>query len=46
MREDKLIGRLNLELPFMVDLSNKLKLYGLLDEVIIDMDRMVDTLWK
>lgn len=46
MKEDKLISRLNLELPFMVDLSNKLKLYGLLDEVIIDMDRMVNTLWK
>lgn len=46
MKEDKLISRLNLELPFMVDLSNKLKLYGLIDSIIIDMDRMVNTLWK
>ena len=33
-------------LPFMIDLSNKLKLYDLLDEQYTDMDKMVDELWK
>lgn len=46
MTEDKLLNRLGLELPFMVDLSLKLKFYDLLDEIIIDMDRMVNELWK
>ena len=30
----------------MVDLSVKLHDYDLLKDIIIDMDRMVDTLWK
>lgn len=46
LQEDKLIARLGLALPFMVDLSLKLKFYNLIDDVILDMDRMVDCLWK
>lgn len=46
MKEEKIINRLGLEIPFMVDLSSKLIFYELLDEVILDMDRMVDVLWK
>ena len=32
--------------PKMIDLSLKLNFYNLLDEVIMDTDRMVDTLWR
>ena len=46
MREDKLLNRIGLKLPFMVDLSLKLEFYEVLDEIILDMERMVNTLWK
>lgn len=45
-KNEKLFKDNNLELPFMVSLSNKLKYYGLVDDIILDMDKMVDKLWK
>ena len=30
----------------MADLSNKLSYYGLLDNIILDIDKMVNKLWK
>ena len=36
----------NIGLPFMIDLSDKLKLYNLLDKQITDMGKMVNELWK
>lgn len=44
--EEKLFKKLGFDLPFMVDLSIKLKYYGLLDKIIYDMDEMVDIIWK
>jgi len=44
--EDKVFNKLNLELPFMVSLSIKLKYYGLIDHLIFDMNEMVDEIWK
>lgn len=46
LREDRLLNRLGLSLPFMVDLSLKLEFYELLDKIEIDMNRLVDNLWK
>lgn len=46
MEYDKILNRLGIELPFEVELSIKLKLYGLLDEIIPDVEKMVDTLWE
>ncbi|MDD2203006.1 MAG: ATP-binding cassette domain-containing protein [Bacilli bacterium] len=46
LEEDKIFNRIGLSLPFMVDLSIKLKLYGLIDHIILDMDEMVNALWK
>lgn len=46
LKDDNIINRLGLEIPFMVDLSVKLKDYDLLDDVILDMDGMVNVLWK
>ena len=43
---EKLFLNNNLSLPFMADLSNKLKYYNLLDKVIIDQKEMVDELWN
>ena len=44
--EEKIFNKLNLELPFMVSLSLKLKYYGLVDRLIFDMNEMVDEIWK
>lgn len=43
---EKLFRELDLELPFMVDLSIKLKYYGLVDKIIYSMNEMVDVIWK
>ncbi len=44
--EEKVFNKLNLDLPFMVSLSIKLKYYGLIDHLIFDMNEMVNTIWK
>lgn len=36
----------DMELPFMVNLSNKLKFYELIDRVYFDDKKLVDDLWK
>lgn len=46
LKEDTLLNRLGLSLPFMVDLSLKLEFYELLNNIELDIDRMVNTLWK
>lgn len=46
LQEDKIFYRIGLDVPFMIDLSIKLKLYGLIDRTILDMDEMVDAIWK
>jgi len=46
LKEDKVFNRIGLEIPFMVDLSIKLQLYGLIDKLIFDMNEMVDALWQ
>lgn len=45
-KQEKLLRSLDFNLPFMVDLSNKLSYYDMIDDVIYDMDEMVDLLWK
>ena len=35
-----------LELPFLADLSIRLIYYGVLDHMILDMDEMVNAIWK
>lgn len=45
-KNDRIFSKLGLSLPFMVDLSIKLKYYNLIDRIIYDMDEMVDILWK
>jgi energy-coupling factor transport system ATP-binding protein len=46
LQNEKVFKDAGLHLPFMADLSLKLKYYGLVDEPILDMDKMVKHLWK
>lgn len=46
LKEDTLLNRLGLSLPFMADLSLKLEFYELIEGIEMDMNRMVDNLWK
>ncbi len=46
MESDVLINRIGVEIPFIVDLSSKLKLYGLVDDIYFDEDKLVEDIWK
>ena len=46
LSDEKIFKQINQKLPFMADLSLKLKYYNLIDEVILDESKMVDKLWK
>ncbi len=46
LSQEKLMASLNYKVPFMIDLSVKLKFYDLLKDIEIDMERMIETLWK
>ena len=43
---EKLLKRVGLQLPFIVELSLLLKDYGLLDEIYLDKERLKDKLWN
>ena len=46
LKNDNVINKNGLDIPFMVDLSVKLKDYDLVSDVILNMEDMVNTLWK
>ena len=46
LEKDNVLNKIGLRLPFMVDLSVKLRDYDLIKEIELDKVRMVDTLWK
>lgn len=46
LKEEQLLKNAGLELPFLVDLSIRLMYYGVLDHMILDMNEMVNTIWK
>ena len=46
LENEKLLKRLGLSLPFFVDLSIQLKLYGLINKVYLNKEAMVKNLWK
>lgn len=45
-KEEKLIKRIGLNLPFMIDLSIQLQLYGLINKCYLNKESMVKKLWK
>ena len=46
MEEEKSFKLIFQDLPFMASLSLKLKYYDLINKPILNMDRMVDKIWK
>ena len=46
LEKDNKINKIGLNLPFMMDLSVKLKDYNLLNEIELDKSKMVEELWK
>lgn len=46
MQYDKILNKLGIEIPFEIELSIKLKLYGLIDKPISNIEEMVDVLWE
>ena len=46
LEKDNILNKAGLTLPFMMDLSVKLRDYDLIKNIELDMDRMVDTLWN
>lgn len=46
LKEEKLLKRLGLKLPFMVELSILLKDYGLINELYLKKENLVGALWK
>ena len=46
LEDENFFETYDMELPFMVNLSNKLKFYELIDRVYFDDKKLVDDLWK
>ena len=45
-KDNKLFEDNHLKLPFLLDIANKLKYYGLVEKDVKDMESLVDELWK
>ena len=46
LQKDNVINKIGLNIPFMIDLSVKLRDYELIKDIETDYDRMIDALWK
>ena len=46
LSDEKKFNELKLDIPFIVDLSNKLKYYELIDKMYLNMKDLVNDLWK
>ena len=46
LEKDNIINKIGLRIPFMIDLSVKLKDYEVIEELYLEKDRMVNKLWK
>ena len=46
LKNEKVLKRLGLSLPFYVDLSIQLKLYGLVNKIYLNKEMLVRNLWK
>lgn len=44
--EERIMRKIGLEVPFAVEFSQKLRLYGLADDICLDLERLVDKIWK
>lgn len=46
LENEKVLKRLGFDLPFMVDLSIQLQLYGLINKTYLNKESMVDAIWR
>lgn len=46
LKEDKLLMKFGIEIPFVINLSIKLKEKGLIDDFYNNLDELVDEIWK
>ena len=46
LKNENIFKSLEIDKPFLVELSTKLNYYNLVDDMILDMDKMVNKLWK
>ena len=46
LQEEKILKKLGFNLPFIVELSNGLKLYKVIDKVYFNNEELVGELWK
>ena len=46
LEKDNIINKVDLDLPFMIDLSSKLRDYDLIKEIELDKEKLINTLWK
>ena len=46
LQRDNIINKTGLSLPFMVDLSVKLRDYDLISNINLDKNRMINEIWK
>lgn len=46
LQRDNIINKAGLEVPFMIDLSVKLRDYELIKEIELDKERLIDALWN
>ena len=44
--EERVMRKIGLEVPFTVELSQKLRVYGLVDDICLDLERLVNNVWK
>ena len=46
LQKDNLINKAGLNVPFMIDLSVKLRDYDLIKDIILEKEKLIDTLWN
>lgn len=46
MEYDRILNKIGIEIPFEIELSIKLKLYGLIDKIYTNINEMVDDIWE
>ena len=46
MEYDRILNKVGISIPFEVELSIKLKLYGLIDKIYINMNELVNDIWE
>ena len=44
--EERVMRKIGLEVPFAIELSQKLKVYDIIDDLELDLERLVSKIWK